>query len=112
MRTYFAPTLPGSASAGLLLVRLVVGLAFVLHGYPKIFALTDWMGAHGFAPPWLQAVAACAEFGGGILVLLGALTRLAALAILVDMLVAIVMVHLPQGAVFVGHPPTFELPAT
>ncbi|MBV8600385.1 MAG: DoxX family protein [Candidatus Eremiobacteraeota bacterium] len=116
MRTYLAPTLPGPASAGLLLVRLVVGLAFVFHGYPKIMNPTGWMGPNAFAPEWLQAVAAVAEFAGGIAIMIGFLTRLAALALVADMLVAIVMVHVPQGAPFVGmgpgHPASLELPLT
>jgi putative oxidoreductase len=46
---------------------------------------------------FLAYLVVTAEFVGGILVLVGFLTRLAALAILVDMLVAILKVHLPHG---------------
>jgi putative oxidoreductase len=48
-------------------------------------------------PPWMAYLVAAAEFGGGILVLLGFLTRFAALAILIDMTVAILKVHLHNG---------------
>lgn len=49
------------------LVRLVMGVAFVLHGWPKIqnpFAWMNAMGGQG-VPSFLQALAALAEFGGG-----------------------------------------------
>jgi len=48
-----------------------------------------------------------AEFGGGILVVVGFLTRFAAFAILIDMLVAITKVHLHNGLTGQGG---FEFP--
>ncbi len=52
-------------------------------------------------PGWMAYLAAAAEFGGGILVIVGFLTRFAALAICIDMLVAIFGVHWNNG--FVGQ---------
>jgi putative oxidoreductase len=52
---------------------------------------------HMGLPAFTAYLVVAAEFGGGILVLIGFLTRLAALAIFIDMLVAILKVHLPHG---------------
>jgi len=52
---------------------------------------------------FLQALAALSEFGGGIALLLGLLTQLAALGIACTMLYAIVLVHVPKGDPFVGR---------
>ncbi len=62
------------------------------------------------APGWLQATAAWAEFGGGILLIAGFLTPLAAFLIACDMTTAIFFVHIPHGAHFVGGRGPFELP--
>jgi putative oxidoreductase len=85
---------------GLLVLRLVLGAIMIAHGYVKIFG-----GMQNFVhmvrglgmPGWLAYFAAAAEFGGGILVVLGLITRFAAFAILIDMLVAIAKVHLRNG---------------
>lgn len=116
MQRLFVPELLGGrAAVGLLVVRVVVGLAFVLHGYPKIQHPGSWMtvalGPHAFAPPWLQALSAIAEFCGGIGLMLGALTPLASLLLAGDMLVALLKVELPSGATFVGQH-AYELTAT
>ena len=111
----FTSTKSVRASAGLLLLRVVVGAAFVLHGYGKIQHLTSWQNgmAGDHFPGFLQAAAAIAEFGGGIALIVGLLTPLAALGIAVTMAVAIYKVHVPAGDEFVaGHGQTsFELPA-
>lgn len=89
---------------GLLVLRLVLGAIMIAHGSTKVFG-----GMHAFTgvvsglgiPGWLAYLAAAAEFGGGILVILGLLTRFAALSIVIDMLVAILKVHWKHG--FVGE---------
>ena len=91
----------GKGAVALLALRLVAGPAFILHGWPKFQHATNWMG--DTFPSWLQALAAFAEFGGGIALLLGLLTQLAALGIGIVMLVAMFMVHIPKGDPFVGH---------
>lgn len=90
-------------SAGLLLLRLVMGTAFVLHGWPKIQNPFGWMGPEAPFPGMLIALAALAEFGGGLALLVGMLTRLASLGIISTMVVAIGMVHVPKGDPFVGQ---------
>jgi len=98
----------------LLALRLVLGAAFILHGLPKIEHPLSWNAqALPGAPPWLAAIAAFAEFGGGIALVIGIATPIFAFLIACDMAVAILFVHVPQGAVFVSnrpHVPTFELP--
>ncbi len=109
------PYLEGRAAAGLFVLRAIVGLAFVFHGYPKIQHATSWMtlgmGPHAFAPGWLQAVVAVVEFFGGMALIAGLATPLVAALIFCDMLVAIVAVHLPSGGRFVGGPGSYETPA-
>jgi putative oxidoreductase len=105
---------PGACrGVGLLCLRLVVGAAFILHGWPKIQSPLAWMGPDAPVPGPLQACAAVAEFGGGMALMVGLLTPLAALGLAITMLVAIGMVHLPQGHAFVAKPPnpSYELAA-
>lgn len=86
-----------------LLLRVVVGLAFVLHGWMKIQHPFDWMP--GFAPPPLLALAAVSEFCGGAALILGILTPLAALGICCTMGTAFYMHTFMRGDPFVPNPP-------
>jgi putative oxidoreductase len=101
----------GPGAVGLLLLRLVVGAVFILHGWPKIQNPTGWMGPSADMPGVLQALAAVAEFGGGAALVLGLLTPLAALGIACTMATAIYKVHWNDP--FVGAPgkPSKELAA-
>jgi len=101
MNRFFPPFIAGRGAVGLLVLRLVAGSAFILHGWPKIQHPFDWMHGSGI-PGFLQALAALAEFGGGIAWILGLLTPLACLGILCDMLVALFVVHLPHQDPFVN----------
>ncbi|MFO7155518.1 MAG: DoxX family membrane protein [Pseudomonadota bacterium] len=91
-----AASASASVSAGLLALRLIGGSAMALHGAPKTLNPTSWMGPEG-PPGWLQAMAAIAEFGGGLAWMAGALTPLACLGILATMITAIVIAHMPSG---------------
>jgi putative oxidoreductase len=85
---------------GLLALRLVLGAIMIAHGYPKVFGGLQHHAAfvHSLGmPAWLGYVSAFAELGGGILIVVGFLTRCAGLAILIDMLVAIFAVHFKHG---------------
>jgi putative oxidoreductase len=75
----------------LLLIRLVVGYAFVLHGWGKIQHPLNWMGPESSVPGIFQALAAISEFGGGFALISGFLTRLGALGIGCTMTVAVYM---------------------
>jgi putative oxidoreductase len=116
LKKLLAPrTHPTPADAALLLTRLVMGAAFMLHGWPKIQNPTGWLGAGSFAPPHFQALAAASEFCGGLALILGLFTPLAALGIACTMTVAIWMHAIKNGDPFVKSGPgpgaSFELPA-
>lgn len=110
-RLMYPPGLNLSASLGLLLLRLVVGTAFLLHGWLKIRDPMHWMG--NAMPGVLQLAAVVSEVGGGIALILGLLTRPFSLSLMVTMFVAVFMVHMAQGHRFVSREgPTYELAAT
>jgi putative oxidoreductase len=110
---FYCDTAGWLGSVGLLGLRLVMGAAFVCHGWPKIQNPWSWMGPEAPVPALLQALAATAEFGGGMALIVGLLVRIASLGIATNMIVALAMVHLPHGDPFVS--PTgsrsFELAA-
>ncbi len=114
MRRFFPTFISGWGAATLLVVRVVMGVAFILHGWPKIQNPMGWMNAMGGegVPSFIQALAALAEFGGGIALVLGLFTPLAALGIVCQMLGALFMVHFPMGHPFVAATggPSYELP--
>jgi putative oxidoreductase len=87
------------------MLRLALGSIMAAHGWMKVHHgmqnLVQFMQSLGM-PGWLAYASAWAEFGGGILVLIGVFARIASLFILVNMLVAIVKVHLHNG--LVSHP--------
>ena len=109
----YCDTVGRIGSAGLLLLRLVVGVAFMFHGWSKIHNPLGWMGPEVTMPAILQALAAISEFGGGMALIVGLLTRLACLGISGVMVVALATVHFPMGHPFVSKMggPSFELPA-
>ena len=109
-RFFYCRSTRTTSSLGLLELRLVMGAAFVVHGWSKIQNPTGWMG--DALPGFVQVLPATAEFGGGLLLILGLLTPLAALGILCTMIGALLLVHFPRGDAFVGGESTFELPLT
>jgi putative oxidoreductase len=83
----------------LLVLRLVLGVIMIAHGYPKVtgFSHFQQMITGMGLPGGLAYLSAAAEFLGGILVLIGLFTRCAAFAILIDLSVAIWKVHWKVG---------------
>lgn len=98
----------GLAGVALLVLRLFMGLAFIRHGWPKLRNLSTWATALK-TPKWLCFLSAASMFGGGIALLLGLLTPLAALAILVSMLYALLL-EIRSGFPFIAPDP-FQIPA-
>jgi len=86
--------------------RLVLGVVFFAHGAQKMLG---WFGGYGFSgtmnfftqmmhiPAPLAFLAICAEFFGGLGLLVGLLGRVAAFGIAVNMLVAIFTIHIHYG---------------
>ena len=94
-------------SYGPTVLRASVGAVFIAHGAQKLFGLWGGPGLNGttamltglglpYAQP-LAVVLAAVEFGGGILLVLGGLTRWVTVALAVDMAVAIWKVHYRNG---------------
>ena len=88
---------------GLLILRLALGAVFIVHGGQKLFqmgfagtvAMMSQLGAP--APGIVGPVVAIVEPLAGVALVLGLLTRLAGLAVAIDMLGAIFTFHLPNG---------------
>ncbi len=89
-----------------LVLRVILGIVFFVHGAQKVFG---WYGGYGFSgtmgfftgplgiPALFAFLAIVAEFFGSLGLLTGLLTRAAALGISVVMVVAVLMLHLKHG---------------
>jgi putative oxidoreductase len=97
----------------LLVMRLVLGVIMIMHGYHKVFGglhhTAQMVGRLGM-PSWLGYLSAFVEFMGGILVLSGLITRCAALAICINLAVAIWKVHWHNGLLGSPEHPGYEFP--
>ena len=80
-------------------------MVFFAHGAQKMLG---WFGGYGYTgtmgyfaslgiPSIFGMLAICAEFFGGLGLIVGFLSRIAALGIIVNMLTAIALVHKPNG---------------
>jgi len=88
------------------LLRVLLGVVFFPHGAQKVLG---WFGGYGFSgtmgfftgmlhvPALFGFLAIAAEFAGAIALILGLFTRVAALGIAANMLVAVAMVHWQYG---------------
>ena len=93
-------------AAAITILRVVLGVVFFAHGAQKMLG---WFGGYGFSgtmgfmtgmlhiPPAFAFLAIAAEFFGGLGLILGMFTRIAAFGIAVNMLVAVLMVHAQFG---------------
>src|SRR3954464_14572500 len=96
-----------SADLGILIIRVSFGVAIAAHGAQKLFGAFGGYGLKGtggffetlgFRPGILfAALAGLSELGGGLLLVLGLLTPVGAVAVLAAMIVAIGSVHLKNG---------------
>ena len=94
-------------STSTLPLRLIAGVIFAAHGAQKLFAwfggyglegTGQWMDSIGLGPGYLMALlVGSTEFFGGILLILGLLTRPTSAVLAITMVVAIVKVHLANG---------------
>lgn len=94
-----------SDSTAPLIARLTLGIVMFPHGAQKMLG---WFGGHGFSgtmgffthqgiPAPLAFLAIAAEFLGGLGLILGFLSRIAAFGVLCNMVVAVLTVHLHNG---------------
>ena len=88
----------------LTLLRVVLGVIFLYHGYLKLFAPGGFNGTVGLfttlgipAPVYSALLVSVLEFAGGILLLIGLLTRWTVLLLTFEMLVAFFTVHMKNG---------------
>lgn len=91
-------------SLGLLLIRVVLGVVMLAHGYNHIFGggkiagTARWFESLGMRPGWLHAwTASLVELGSGAMLVLGLLIPLAAAGVVGTMLVALITNHLRNG---------------
>ena len=91
---------------GLLGLRVVTGVIFIAHGLPKfgigggdgLSGLAGWLGSMGVPLPMLSAIlVASSEAIGGVMLIIGFMTRFAAATQVIAMLVAVFMVHWSNG---------------
>ncbi len=93
---------PTRVSVGLLIVRVVAGLAFMYHGWGKMQSPFSWMGPDSTIPGIFQFLASCSEFIGGALWVLGLLTPIASFFIACTMSVAVYFHLMVYGDPFVS----------
>lgn len=98
------PQLLDFGTFGPVFLRIGLAVVFVAHGYPKLFKKENFLGTAQFFESinikpgkfWVLVVGVV-EFFGGILLLAGLFTQLAALLLAVNMLVAILKVKRQKG---------------
>ncbi len=84
---------------GLLILRLVVGTIFIVHGYGKVTGIDNVIGFFTMLqlPTFLAYVVAYVEFLGGISLVIGYGSKISSALLAFIMVVAIVKVHGPKG---------------
>ena len=93
---------PAAVNSALLLIRIASALAFLYHGSAILFGAFGGPGPQGFAaylhvPPAVGYLVGLAQFAGGLAMLTGIFVRIGAACLIVVMLGAIFLVHLPHG---------------
>lgn len=90
---------------GLLVLRILLGISFIIHGYPKLtggFETWTFLGGTmknigiDFMPAYWGFLCAIAELFGGLFLALGLLTRISAVALFFTMMIATIF-HFAQG---------------
>lgn len=104
MNSLFSTNTPrsGQINAALLILRIACALVFLYHGSQILFGAFGGPGPKRFAaiahaPIIIGYLVGLAQVGGGLAMLTGALVRVGAACIIIVMLGAIFLVHLPHG---------------
>ena len=97
----------GRAAIGLAVLRIVVGVTYILHGWPKLMdgarGTAQFFGQLGIPVPTASAwLVTLLEVVGGLLLVLGLFVLPVALLFIIEMLVGIVLVHAPNGWYVIG----------
>jgi len=113
MKNWLTKTLISKAGLEATVLRIPIGLILAAHGGQKLFAwfggkglegTGQWMASVGLQPGFLMALlAGSAEFFGGVALMLGLMTRIAASANALTMAVALLWVHASQGFFMSAH---------
>lgn len=95
------------AGFGLTVLRVILGITFMMHGAQKLFGAfggggldgtAKFMTSLGLEPGFLMALlAGLGEFGGGLLLVIGLFTRFGAFLTAIVSLVAMLSVHISKG---------------
>lgn len=95
-------------------LRLVLGIVFLVHGYLKLFGGIE--GTTGFFSSleiplagFFAYVVGLVEFFGGIALILGLIIKLTSVLLIIDMVVATLLVHLPNGFLISNNGAEFTL---
>lgn len=90
-------------NSGLLLARLTLALVFIIHGWIKLHNLEGtgfaFAKLHIPLPQIMAYIVAVVQFGGGIALVIGILTRLTTSLLIITMAVAVFVANLPKGFV-------------
>ena len=88
----------------LALLRVVLGVIFLYHGYLKLFVAGGFTGTVNFLtslgiplPLYSALLVSVVEFAGGLFLILGIITKWSSVLLLADMLVALFVVHFKNG---------------
>ena len=90
-------------------VRIILGIGFVYHGFPKLFSTEGHAMFHGMlqqigvpAADLMSWAVGALEFLGGLALIAGALVKITSLLLTINMVVALFTVHLPSGFSFMN----------
>ena len=94
-------------------LRLILGFGFIFHGWPKIFSSEDHADFVGMLrdmiglpfPEFMAYVVGLVELLGGLALIAGAFVALVSIPLIINMLVAMLTVHLPNGFSFMNMLP-------
>ena len=100
----------------LTVLRLVIAVIFIYHGYLKLFAPGGLLGTANFfasigipLAKYAAILVGFVEFAGGLFLLLGFVTKWASLVLIIEMLVAIFKAHLRNGFLIANNGYEFAL---
>jgi putative oxidoreductase len=99
------PPLDSRVSSALLLIRVAIGIGFMMHGNPKLAHPMSWDDNYALLPGIpriIQLIVTVAENFGGLMLVIGFLTPLWACIYICDMLVVICAIKIPSGLPYVG----------